>query len=141
MSGKIYPKVIDWFLCDDIREEIGGKVSYMGIYGDDILCATLPAILPKIALCMKLEIEKEVEDKIFLKITQPDGQPLIGPLEVKLARPINPAKSKKARIHIAITPFIIQKTGSHKLLISIDGKKFEEIGGIDVGLQLPAAQK
>lgn len=140
MSDKTIPKVIDWFLCDDIREETGGKVSYMGVYGDDILCSTLPAILPKMALCMKLEVEKEVEDKIFLKIMQPDG-PLIGPLEVKLMRPINPAKSKKVRMHIAISPFIIQKSGSHKLLISIDGKKFEEIGEIDVGLmqqQLPA---
>ena len=37
--------------CDDIRQEVFGKISLMGIYGSDLkIFSSLPSILPK--LCM-----------------------------------------------------------------------------------------
>jgi len=40
--------------CDDIRQEIGNKVSLMGCYGPSMLVGTLPAVLAK--LCVQIRI-------------------------------------------------------------------------------------
>lgn len=40
--------------CDDIREELGGKSSYMGIYkGEMIVAAEFPVILPTFAISIQ----------------------------------------------------------------------------------------
>ena len=33
--------------CDDIRQEIGGKLSYMGVYSSDLYVGGFPITLPK----------------------------------------------------------------------------------------------
>ena len=42
-------------LCDDIRQEVGGKISLMGIYGRDIVVAKTPITLPQIHFVLMLE--------------------------------------------------------------------------------------
>jgi hypothetical protein len=44
--------------CDDIRAEIGGKFSYMGVYGGtmNIHAKTFPATLPRLALSIRYRI-------------------------------------------------------------------------------------
>jgi len=42
------------FVCDDVRREIGQKVSYMGIYNSTIVCAAFPTTLPQ--LCFVLSV-------------------------------------------------------------------------------------
>lgn len=39
-------------MCDDVRSEMGNKLSYMGIYGPSLLLPSFPAVLPK--LCFVL---------------------------------------------------------------------------------------
>lgn len=134
MSDKKSFSLADWFFCDDIREETHGKVSYMGVYGDNILFSEIPATLPKIFFCIKLEFSKRISDKVFFKIMQPGGL-LIGPIEAQLPPQEILEKQKKVRMHFGIIPFTVQKSGPHELHISFDGKKFEEIGRFNVGLQ------
>jgi hypothetical protein len=40
--------------CDDIRHEIGGKISFIGAYSGAMLVSQFPAVLPK--LCLALSI-------------------------------------------------------------------------------------
>ena len=40
--------------CDDIRQEIGGKLSYMGVYGADMFVGGFPITLPK--FCASLRV-------------------------------------------------------------------------------------
>jgi hypothetical protein len=47
-------KSIRAIYCDDVRQEVGGKVSLMGIYNSDMILPSFPAILPK--LCVQLTI-------------------------------------------------------------------------------------
>lgn len=75
---------VEVIFCDDIREEVGGKFSYMGIYTGDMIMGGLPAILPK--LCIAANVVTPVDDpfeRLQLNIYQ-DGieQPIIttGPL-------------------------------------------------------------
>lgn len=46
---------ITLILCDDVREEAGNKYSLMGVYGAGLVFAHLPALLPKLCVCIMLE--------------------------------------------------------------------------------------
>lgn len=45
---------IELVYCDDIRQELGSKFSYMGVYGSDLVLQSLPATLPKLCIAVKL---------------------------------------------------------------------------------------
>lgn len=51
---------IEVIYCDDIREEVGNKVSYMGVYSKDLFVPTAPIILPK--LCIAVKVVTEITD-------------------------------------------------------------------------------
>jgi len=60
--------------CDDIRNEVGGKLSYMGIYGNELIVnAALPAALPKLCL------------SIAIRFYRAEGQP--APMTLKVFVP------------------------------------------------------
>lgn len=42
--------------CDDIRNEVGNKKSFMGVYTNGIAVPTLPAALPRLALFVTLKM-------------------------------------------------------------------------------------
>ena len=51
MSGEYGTTVF----CEDIRDEIGGKKTYVGVYGADMIIAgSLPAIIPQFAFAVTL---------------------------------------------------------------------------------------
>lgn len=45
--------------CDDIRHELGGKVSLMGIYGSHLLLPALPSNLIKLSVHFSIELPTE----------------------------------------------------------------------------------
>ena len=69
-------KKINTILCDDVRYEVGGKISIMGIYSKDIIVNKVPAILPSINLVLMFEDIKENFDKIFITIIMPKSDPI-----------------------------------------------------------------
>jgi hypothetical protein len=46
--------------CDDVRQEAGGKLSYMGVYGPQLIVRTFPATLPK--LCFVITARAPVSE-------------------------------------------------------------------------------
>lgn len=44
---------LDAIFCDDIRHEIGGKISLIGIYGPKLFVREFPAVLPKLCVMTK----------------------------------------------------------------------------------------
>jgi hypothetical protein len=56
--------------CDDIRFEVGNKVTFVGVYGTDLFVRDFPITLPKLCLAVKLVAPYEsaysqVEIKVF----------------------------------------------------------------------------
>jgi len=45
---------VQTIFCDDIRHEVAGKVSYIGVYSGRLLVPTFPATLPKLCIAMTL---------------------------------------------------------------------------------------
>ena len=42
--------------CDDIREEIGNKLSLMGVYANDLIAPQFPATMSKLCVAVRLTI-------------------------------------------------------------------------------------
>lgn len=48
--------------CDDIRQEVGNKLSYMGVYMGEINVPTAPILLPK--LCIAVKAVSDIQDPL-----------------------------------------------------------------------------
>lgn len=58
--------------CEDIRQEVGGRVSLMGILGNKLLVQDFPLIFPKLCLFIEWgEINENIN--VTLNIIPPDG--------------------------------------------------------------------
>ena len=47
--------------CDDVRSEVGNKLSFMGIYGPNILLNEFPAVLSKLCAVMSLHMPADTQ--------------------------------------------------------------------------------
>ena len=45
--------------CDDVRSEVGHKLSYMGVYGSNFLVGNFPVAIPKICAVMLLHLPEQ----------------------------------------------------------------------------------
>lgn len=57
---------IQTVFCDDIRHELGGKLSYIGVYSGKLIVPTFPATLSKLCLAMNVLTPA---DRPFAKLT------------------------------------------------------------------------
>ena len=53
---------IEVTFCDDIREEVGGKLSFMGIYSGDMIVPGFPVVLPK--LCININVVSPIDEPV-----------------------------------------------------------------------------
>ncbi len=58
--------------CDDIREELGGKFTYVGVYSNELqIVSKAPVILPKLCVSVRLLIPDDINvSSIKMNITQ-----------------------------------------------------------------------
>lgn len=52
-------RAVHTIFCDDIRQEVNGKVSYIGVYADALLASRFPITLPKLCLALKVTTPAE----------------------------------------------------------------------------------
>lgn len=48
------PRHVETLFCDDIRHEVGGKLSFIGVYSGGLFVPAFPATLPKLCLSVKI---------------------------------------------------------------------------------------
>ncbi len=108
--------------CDDIRQEMGNKMSFMGCYQRDLFVANAPAILPKLCVFASASTPQGDPFKaLTLRIMQDDSVELakleISPEELKKAAQIvDPTATRKViSTAIVFSPFFIEKPSSIRL--------------------------
>lgn len=75
MAEKMRPHLNFTLLCDDIRQELGGKISLMGIF-ENIYATSFPAIHPRLAI-MNEWADGLGEFEATLRILSPDRKTLL----------------------------------------------------------------
>lgn len=104
---------INTLICDDIREEIGNKTSYIGVY-HDIIVEKIPLLLPKLSIAVRLNKVKKDISKFKLVIKLPDKDPIVH------SREVGTVVKRNMNIHFALCPFPIDVTGSLVFEISFN---------------------
>lgn len=113
--------------ADDFRQEIGGKVSLMGIYQIDMLFKNeFPIIIPKFVIFVKyLEVKDTFSDDLNLIVTAPWSEnPIVdiklprGDLDFKESYPNDDADSERLyniTMPIVLSPFNVSSEGFVKV--------------------------
>lgn len=52
---------LETLFCDDIREEVSGKMTLVGVYGPNLLVQSFPAKIPKLCLHMRLVLPEQFQ--------------------------------------------------------------------------------
>ena len=109
--------------CDDIRQEVGNKVSFMGCYQGELFVPFVPLMLPK--LCVQVTISTTVERPIkSLTVRLDQGVNQLAVIEVPaddFARSLPPvpedAKRWSASVGVMLSPFNITESGELRVVV------------------------
>lgn len=130
MREKLSASVI---FCDDIREEVGNRVTIVGVMSDAVYLDTVPAILPKFGIYARIRLPIDYAAKnILFRILEPSGAGnAIGLFDADMIE-----KSRQDAIAARLpdmsfvvravaVPFQINVEGFAKIEIDIDSKTIE----------------
>ncbi len=110
-------------LCDDIRREVGGKASLIGVYNDVILVSAIPHIFSKLCLFVMLtDVNyKIMPAKLSVRVVTHENEPI--ELEMDFATPKQEGEAKNANIGIELSPFHVKCAGETKFEIRINDQE------------------
>ncbi len=115
---KIADKVTT-ILCDDLRMELGNKFSIMGVYGREMLFSSIPALLPRISLAVKLEGIKKIFTDFHVRLKTPDNESK----NFTYPAPANLELDGETNLLIVISPFRVTSPGKAAIEITFSGDK------------------
>jgi hypothetical protein len=109
--------------CDDIRQEMGNKVSFMGCYQGELFVPFVPLMLPK--LCVQVTISTTVDRPIkSLTVRLDQGENQLAVIEVPAddfvrSMPPVPEEAKRwsASVGVMLSPFNITEPGELRVVV------------------------
>lgn len=109
-------KNIKTIKCDDVRREVGGKMSLMGVYGNDIIIAETPFVLPSFHFVIMLEDIQIVFKEIYINLYMPTET---NPISYKNPAPPGIKKGNDINLVIGLSPFKINSAGNCRLDLAV----------------------
>ena len=124
MSRK-QPKYEYTIICDDIRQEFGNKLTFVGTYQNLIIVSKLPYIFPKLCFFVQYK-DIRAGDKFSLELTDPLGKRI--DKAINMTVPVG-SKIEKLRLSAVFSPIKVEKEGRYTLSITVNDneKKKQEI--------------
>lgn len=107
------------FMCDDVRRELGNKISLMGIYGDDIFLNKVPNNLKSLVFVLMLENLTTKFNKISINLKLPKDKPN----ELTIDAPKKIALKTKTHLAFGFAPVKIGHTGKAKVEFRFDDEE------------------
>lgn len=129
-------RLIDWMICDDIRQEANGKRMFIGVYDEIITVAVIPVMIPQLIFYSKWDITAEHIKKFEFKMVQPSGK-AIGPIVSELPPPSPESKGRRAVVQIGLSPFNIEASGEYRIEAIINDVDYNTIASFKVTLLSP----
>jgi hypothetical protein len=117
------PKHEFTLLADDIRQEMGGKTSLMGLYDHHIVVPQIPYVLPKV--CFYTRFSKMTGSYKFsfaIKSPSSDVKTIIDGSEVSI-----PDGAKEGTFNVVASPFDVSEEGLYEVTLTLvkDEEPFE----------------
>ncbi|MDE3244828.1 MAG: hypothetical protein KGN80_01985 [Acidobacteriota bacterium] len=109
------PKHEFTLLCDDIRQEMGGKTSLMGLYDHHIVVPEVPFVLPKVCFFSKFS-RMDGQFKFSFSIVSPNGErkDIIRDSDVQI-----PEGAKEGTFNVIASPFEVGAEGIFEVIIGL----------------------
>jgi hypothetical protein len=140
------PRAATCVFCDDIRAEVGNKISLMGIYASDILLSSPPPVmLPKFALvAWVLSDFDDRPTRVTVRILVPPGRTELARLEAdtdEVLFPHAPDELSKASLRIMTTmmPLTLTEEGFLEVMIDTERETFRA-GRLRIRFNVPSAE-
>jgi len=98
--------------CDDIRQEVGNKPSFMGVYTGGLTIPTLPTVLPRLAVWTWVAVPLDIEVRsVNVRVVRDDGfvfvdlTPTVSDLAAAVANPVQAEATRRIMMFgLAIGP-------------------------------------
>ena len=128
-------------VCEDIREEAGGKKSLMGIFRGDIICPSLPIQIPKLCFRATFRTEKKAPIRSLEFEVETLGTPLfkmpVAEEQLKNMAQLydNPeATHLEYIVELVAAPITLTKEGPIRVWARINNRR-KRVGGVWVKLR------
>lgn len=121
------PRVAHCVFCDDIRQEIGNKLSLMGVYAADLfIVGKPPIVLPRFGIVVWIiaDIDDAIERVTTTVLMPPDGAQIVR-IETSGGTARTPqllegARKLIARQIIPIAPFVVRHAGIMQVMVETE---------------------
>ncbi len=109
------PKHEFTLLCDDIRQEMGGKTSLMGLYDHHIVVPEVPFALPKVCFYTRFS-RMDGQFKFSFSVVSPNGdrKDIIRDSDVQI-----PEGAKEGTFNVIASPFEVVAEGVYEVIIGL----------------------
>ena len=109
------PKHEFTILCDDIRQEMGGKASLMGLYDHHIVVPEVPFVLPKVCFYSRFS-RMDGQFKFSFSIVSPNGErkDIIRDSDVQI-----PDGAKEGTFNVIASPFEVGAEGVYEVILGL----------------------
>jgi hypothetical protein len=109
------PKHEFTLLCDDIRQEMGGKTSLMGLYDHHIVVPQIPFTLPKVCFYTRFS-RMDGTFKFSFSIVSPGGErkDIIRDSDVQI-----PEGAKEGTFNVIASPFEVGAEGVYEVIVGL----------------------
>jgi hypothetical protein len=109
------PKHEFTLLCDDIRQEMGGKTSLMGLYDHHIVVPQVPFTLPKVCFYTRFT-RMDGDFKFSFAIVAPNGdrKDVIRDSDVQI-----PEGAKEGTFNVIASPFEVVADGVYEVILGL----------------------
>jgi hypothetical protein len=109
------PKHEFTLLCDDIRQEMGGKTSLMGLYDHHIVVPQVPFVLPKVCFYTRFS-RMDGTFKFSFSIVSPGGErkDIIRDSNVEI-----PDGAKEGTFNVIASPFEVGAEGVYEVIVGL----------------------
>ena len=109
------PKHEFTLLCDDIRQEMGGKASLMGLYAHHIVVPQVPYVLPKVCFYTRFS-RMDGTFKFSFSIVAPGGErkDIIRDNDVQI-----PEGAKEGTFNVIASPFEVAAEGVYEVILGL----------------------
>ena len=122
-SMKIKPRLSYLLLCDDVRQELGGKFSLMGLF-ENIFANSFPAVHPRFAIVSEWTGGKG-EFNVKIRLLSPNKQEVLSESESKISLYSETQRHRDISIRFNTT-FNLQ--GTYWIETLLDGERVSLVG-------------
>ena len=124
---------LEVIFCDDIREEVGNKLSVMGVYSADLTVPVLPIVLNKLCVVVRaITNNSDPFESLTVSVFQgDDSAELITTGQIAL--PVSNPDSKESPLQVVqltfmLMPFQIDKETTIKVMATTEREELSSAG-------------